>query len=128
VQALFWVGRATPPGRRAGRVGAVMLRVLAVAVAAAAGLLAAGPHAASAASSTAATELAQRYAPIVVLKTQAKPCDTHGEAYEPVAVDLVLNRADVTLRGPDGFTLQAPAARDPYRKGSGFLLDFPATR
>jgi hypothetical protein len=102
-----------------------MLRALAVAVAAAAGLLAAAPQAASAASSTAATELAQRYAPIVVLKKQAKPCDTHGEAYEPVAVDRVLNRADVTLRGPDGFALQAPSARDLYGKDSEFFLDFP---
>ena len=77
------------------------------------------------AATTAATQLAHRYAPIVVLKKQARACDTHGEAYEPVAVNLVLGRKDVTLRGPDGFTLQAPTVRDIYGKGSQFFLDFP---
>lgn len=100
------------------------LRDLAVAAAVAAGPLAVGGGTASA-TGTAATELAQRYSPILVLKEQGKPCDTHGEAYDPVAVNLVLNRADVILRGPDGFTLQAPTARDLYGKDSEFFLDFP---
>jgi len=69
--------------------------------------------------------LAQRYAPIVVLKKQSRACDTHGEAYEPVAVNLVLGRKDVTLRGPDGYTLQAPTMRDLYGKDSEYFLDFP---
>jgi hypothetical protein len=95
-----------------------------VATAAAACLVAAlaGP---AWAATTAATQLAQRYAPIVVLKKQAQACDTHGEAYEPVAVNLVLGRNDVTLRGPDGYTLQAPTMRDLYRKDSAYFLDFP---
>jgi hypothetical protein len=49
-------------------------------------------------------------APLVVLKQQAEPCDTHGEAYEPIAVDVVLEREEATLRGPDGFALEAPTA------------------
>jgi hypothetical protein len=69
--------------------------------------------------------LAQRYAPIVVLKKQSRACDTHGEAYEPVAVNLVLGRKDVTLRGPDGYTLQAPTMADLYGKDSEYFLDFP---
>jgi hypothetical protein len=87
-------------------------------------MVTAGTHPASAASS-AASELAQRYAPIVELKKQAKPCDTNGEAYEPVAVNLVLGRKDVTLRGPEGFTLQAPTMPDIYGKDSEYFLDFP---
>ncbi len=83
----------------------------------------AGP--AAAATPSAATELAQRYAPIVVLKQQRRACDTHGEAYEPVAVNLVLGRKDVTLRGPGGFAEQAPTMRDIYGKGPGYFLDFP---
>lgn len=100
-------------------------RALAAAVAAAAGLLVVAARPAPAAGETAAAVLAQRYAPIVVLKKQARPCDTNGEAYEPVAVNLVLGRKDVTLRGPDGFTLQAPTVRDLYGKDSGYFLDFP---
>ena len=79
----------------------------------------------AAAATSAATRLAQRYAPIVVLKQQARACDTNGEAYEPVAVNLVLGRNDVTLRGPDGYTLQAPTMRDIYGKDSEYFLDFP---
>jgi VPS62-like protein len=120
--------RRRPPHRASAPLVALgagrAARALAACVAAAACALIAGAHAASAATSP-ETQLAQRYAPIVVLKKQAKPCDTHGEAYEPVAVNVVLNRADVTLRGPDGFTLQAPAARDLYGKDSEFFLDFP---
>jgi hypothetical protein len=37
----------------------------------------------------------------------------------------VLGRKDVTLRGPDGFELEAPTARDLYRKDSKYFLDFP---
>ena len=82
-----------------------------MALAGAACLLTTFAQPASAASS-AATQLAQRYAPIVVLREQARPCDTNGEAYEPVAVNLVLGRKDVTLRGPDGYRLQAPTMRE----------------
>ena len=60
-----------------------------------------------------------------MLKKQSRACDTNGEAYEPVAVNLVLGRKDVTLRGPDGYTLQAPTMRDIYGKDSEYFLDFP---
>src|ERR1700756_1763081 len=44
-------------------------------------------------------KLAYRYAPIVRLVAQPKPCG-HGEAFVPTNVDLVLGNPDVALRGP----------------------------
>src|SRR6185312_15951089 len=122
--------RSRRPPRRAGPPlealtgGTGRRSALIVAPAVAACLLAMFAQPASAATS-AATQLAHRYAPIVVLKKQAHACDTNGEAYEPVAVNLVLGRKDVTLRGPDGFTMQAPTMRDIYGKDSEYFLDFP---
>ena len=46
----------------------------------------------------AAQELAERYAPIVVLKRQEEPCDSSGEPYGPTAVDIVLDNPEVLLR------------------------------
>jgi hypothetical protein len=101
--------------------GAALAPVLALALACAFGV----GDAAAAGGSGAAQELAARYAPIVVLKDQRRPCDTHGEAYEPVPVGVVLGRSDVTLRGPDGFALAAPTARQLYGKDGRYFLDFP---
>ena len=36
--------------------------------------------------------LAERYAPVVLLRTQAEPCDRQGDAYFPVAVETFLGR------------------------------------
>ena len=44
-------------------------------------------------------QLADRYAPVVRLVAQDKPC-AHGEPYEPSDVNLVLGSPDVALRGP----------------------------
>ncbi len=56
--------------------------------------------------------LAERYAPVVQLRTQAEPCDRQGDAYFPVAVETFLGRDDVTLVGPDREAIKAPTAAD----------------
>ncbi len=54
-------------------------------------LVAARPAAAQGdAEPTAAEQLADRYAPIVVVKDQEEACDTDGEAYRPGPVETVL--------------------------------------
>ncbi len=72
-------------------------------------------------------QLAARYAPVLRLVAQAKPC-AHGEPYEPTNVDLVLGNPDVALRGPwDGSNVVrvAPTAADLARGLWGYHLDFP---
>ena len=54
-----------------------------------------------------AQRLADRYAPIAVLKAQDAPCDSRGEAWRPVAVDALLGNASVRLIGPAG-AMRAP--------------------
>jgi hypothetical protein len=73
--------------------------------------------------------LADRYAPVVELKTQSVPCGK-GEGYRPVAVGLVFGREDVALfHGPSAgkYTRvrRAPAARDLHGRGRDFYLDLP---
>lgn len=71
-------------------------------------------------------ELADRYAPIVMLKAQKEPCDTSGEAYAPVSVDVVLGEPSVALRNVDSSeTVTAPEAADLFGLGEGNYLDFP---
>lgn len=75
-----------------------------------------------------AEELAERYAPIMMLKAQDDECDASGEQFEPTAVEIVLDNPEVVLRqvGPGSPVLQtAPGARDLFRLGDGTYLDFP---
>jgi hypothetical protein len=72
--------------------------------------------------------LAERYAPIVVLKQQEAACDQRGEAFFPAPVDIVLDNPDVLLRQVglgDPVSMRGPAARDLFGLGEGFYLDFP---
>jgi hypothetical protein len=85
-------------------------------------LLPAGP--AHAASGDATTTLADQYAPIVVVREQARACG-EGEPYRPTPVGTVLGRPDVVLRGPDGAQVAAPTAADLAGKGEGWYLDYP---
>ncbi len=71
-----------------------------------------------------AVELAERYAPIVVVRDQPAQCGD-GEPYLPLTVDSVLGRDDVVLRGPSGEALPGPAAEDLTGKGDGWYLDLP---
>ena len=87
-------------------------------------MLGLGPGMVSAADATPATTspsseqtLADRYAPIVVVRQHSTPCGD-GEPYLPVSVSAVLGRPGVTLRGPDGQVVKsAPTAADLAGKG-----------
>ena len=103
-------------GRRLRRTAVLALTVVA-------SLAAVAPAAADEASDEQA--LAERYAPVVLLRTQAEPCDRQGDAYFPVAVETFLGREDVTLVGPDGEAIKAPTAADIASKGGDWYLDFP---
>ncbi len=71
-------------------------------------------------------ELADKYAPIVMLKAQKEPCDSTGEAYAPVSVDIVLSNPAVLLRNIDSTeTVTAPDAPDLFGLGEGNYLDLP---
>jgi len=76
------------------------------------------------AADDAAAQLAQKYAPIVVVREQSGPCEP-GEPYVPTAVETVLGNPDVTLIGPDGTSYDAPTAQDLAGKGDGWYLDLP---
>jgi hypothetical protein len=72
-----------------------------------------------------ALRLAQRYAPIVMLKAQKKPCGK-GEAFRPSAVDVVLGNPDVLLRDGRGRVVaKGPTAATLYGKPADFHLDLP---
>jgi hypothetical protein len=72
-------------------------------------------------------ELANRYAPIMELADQAKPC-TRGEPWRPVPVDIVLGNPDILLKGPGRghpVVKRAPTAADLFDKGVSYFLNFP---
>ena len=77
-----------------------------------------------------ATELAERYAPIIMLKAQETACDADGEPYAPTSVDIVLDNAEVLLRqvgGGNPVVQAGPGAADLFGLGEGFFLDFPGS-
>ena len=89
---------------------------------------AAGARAAAAADASPEQQLADKYAPIVALKQQSKPCDTSGEPYRPIPVDAVLGRKDVKLVDSKGKLIDAaPTAADLFRRGEDAYLDFPGS-
>jgi len=72
--------------------------------------------------------LAERYAPVMMLKTQEHPCDTDGEPFEPTAVDILLDNPQVFLRqvGTGNPVLTNGAGgRDLHPLGGGWFLDVP---
>lgn len=76
----------------------------------------------------AAQQLADRFAPIMMIKAQSQPCDEDGEPYGPTAVDIVLDNPEVLLRqvgAGDPVVLSGPTASDVFELGEGFFLDFP---
>jgi len=75
-------------------------------------------------------QLAEKYAPIVMLVAQEAPCDSDGEQYAPTAVDIVLDNPDVVLRqvgNNDPVLMRAPGAADLFERSEGFYLDFPGS-
>jgi hypothetical protein len=67
--------------------------------------------------------LAERYAPVVVVRQHAAPCGD-GEPYLPSSVDRVLGRSDVVLRTPTR-DIRAPRAADLFAAPAGSNLDLP---
>ena len=74
-------------------------------------------------SSSQAQQLADRYAPVLVVRKHTKQCGD-GEPYLPISVDAVLGRAEVTLRTARG-TIKAPTARQLAGAGPNSYLDLP---
>jgi hypothetical protein len=74
--------------------------------------------------------LAERFAPIVMLKQQEEPCDTEGEPFVPMPVDIVLDNPEIALRQmgvENPVVMRAPGATDLFGLGQGFFLDFPGS-
>ena len=77
-----------------------------------------------------ARELADRYAPIMMLKAQEEPCDDKGEPYGPTTIDIVLDNPEVVLRQVgrgDPVIMTAPGASDLFGLGEGIYVDFPGS-
>ena len=92
---------------------------------------AASPSATS--GQSAEQELADRFAPILNIKTQDVECSTDGEQYLPVPVDVALGDPQVRLMQrveENGKTvtrevMRAPTAADLYGLDETYYLDFP---
>jgi hypothetical protein len=79
---------------------------------------------------SAAQVLAERYAPIFMLKEQEGECDRNGEAWKPMAVDAIFDNRQIALRqvgNDDPVVMWGPSASDVAGLGKGFYLDFPGS-
>jgi hypothetical protein len=75
-------------------------------------------------------QLAERFAPVMMLKQQDEDCDPNGEPYRPTAVDIVLDNPEIALRqvgGSDPVVTRAPSGADLFGLNQGFYLDFPGS-
>lgn len=77
-------------------------------------------------------ELADKYAPIAMLKAQTTSCDKDGEGYFPVTVDFLFDNSDVALKAkgddsPDKDVVikQGVTPQDLVTAGEDTYLDFP---
>src|SRR5215204_712349 len=72
-------------------------------------------------------ELADRFAPIVILQRQDFPCDAEGEPYLPAPVDVVFADNEVVLReGPQQESVTSPVENeDLFALPDDFATDFP---
>ena len=105
----------------AGRVAGAALIVVFVSVLA-------GGRPASAQPVDDTQELAERYAPIVMLRSQAAACDDDGEPFVPMGVDRILDNPQIALRqvgNGDATVSRGPSATDLADLGAGFYLDLP---
>ena len=130
-------GTQVDPGRRTGV--RRLLAALVLAVAASATLLVLVPDPAFAAdrlpasgsapeSATPEQELADRYAPVVMVRRYDELCGDDGEPYVPMTVDALLGNPEVALRqvGNDDAVIRwAPTGADLYGRGAGVYLDLP---
>jgi hypothetical protein len=79
-----------------------------------------------------AQQLADRYAPVAVLRDQSGPCDRSGEGYFPAPVESVLGNPDVALKiadtsssATDTIVKMGPTAEDIANLDDQYYLDFP---
>ena len=77
-------------------------------------------------------QLAEKYSPVVLVRKQTATCDTHGEAWVPAPVDIVLGNPAVSVkRAPGGAASAkeeigtAPTAAQLYGLGPNYYLDLP---
>lgn len=77
-------------------------------------------------------QLADKYAPIAMLKAQTENCDKDGEGYFPVTVDFLFDNPDVALKAKgddkpedDVVIEQGITPRDLVTAGQNTYLDFP---
>ena len=118
----------TEQRRMAGRLAVLSVLIVALVTGVAAGPVHAGDIAEQ--EPDAALELAQRYAPIMMLKAQEQDCDQDGEPYGPTSIDIVLDNPEVVLRqlGPGNpVIMTGPGAGDLFELGQGFFVDFPGS-
>lgn len=81
----------------------------------------------AAADEAAEDELAQRYAPVMMLVEQDERCGA-GEPFVPVAVDPLFDESSIALRGPwtsRDLVAVAPSAEDVSAGLRGYALDQP---
>lgn len=103
--------------------------LLAIVTVALALLLGFGPAAMAAGTESAAQKLAEKFAPITMLREeQDPPCETSAEQYEPTSVDTVLgNQSDWLEKFVDGEGLEkvrrAPTAADIAGLGEDYYLN-----
>ena len=91
----------------------------------AAGLCATADAAPARRDDDALTQLATRYAPLVMLQRQSEPCGA-GEPYAPFPVEQILDQPDIELLDKDGELItKAPTADDMADAPEGSNLDFP---
>ena len=111
-------------GRRPHRFGAALALTIVLAT------LAVFPttSAAGGEPGTAEEQLAERYAPVLMLQEQEHECDPDGEPYTPASVEAVLGNPQVALRqvgNDDPVVMWGPTAQDLFGLRRGFYLDFP---
>ena len=77
-------------------------------------------------------QLAETYAPILMLKQQTGNCDRNGEGYFPTTVDWLWHNPDINLMvkghggvSTDSVLKNAPSAQDLVDAGPETYLDFP---
>lgn len=90
----------------------------------------AAPSASAQSSTDPAQELAERFAPIIMIKSQDDDCDPDGEPYGPFPIDIVLGNPEVVLRqvgNGDPVVKVAPTAADLFGLNEGFYVDFPGS-
>src|SRR3954447_6381841 len=91
-------------------------------------LVSEAPASADTSSGSAAQQLADRYRPIVMLRSYPEVCGDTGEPFVPMRVDPILGNPEVALRqvgNGDAVITWAPTAKDLSGMGSGTYVDLP---